>query len=151
MPPFVAKASLRLFTSSRLPSFPSVKQLNLPLPPFLFPVSDNPDVSPNSGVVEHLFWQSNDALKPILLNNPSAYIAFPRACPPCEKRRTTENNRQSGPIFLLLWRYFFKLAHHVLQKKQRSIVDAWQARPKASVIAPLIVFLLNLFLLLLPI
>ncbi len=68
-----------------------------------------------------------------------------------KERRPAEDDRQTGAMLLLGRQHQLKLVDHVLEKKQRPIIDARQPGPKPAGMAELFVLSLDFLLLLFPV
>ncbi len=60
----------------------SIDELNLATPMDRLLVREHPNVGRNAGVVEKVERQGDDGFEPIVLDNPTPYIALPLACIP---------------------------------------------------------------------
>src|ERR1043166_5862355 len=125
--------------------------MNPAFPRLFLPISDNPNVSCDAGVIEHSFRKRYNALEPIVLNDPFADVAFTASSPSREKGRPIEDDRKPRSMFTFLRFYRFKLAYHVLKKQQSAVVDAWHAGTKSASKTQFFVLLKNLLLLFFPI
>ena len=66
----------------------------LPLRALLLAVGDDPDVSADAGVVEHLLRQGDDGFEPVVLDDPLADFALAAARAAGEQRRAGEDDGQ---------------------------------------------------------
>src|SRR5207253_5402774 len=90
-----------------------VQKLNLTLAPLFFTVGDDPNVSTDAGVVEHLFRQGDDRLQPVVPDDPFADIALARARTSSEERRATEDDSEARAVLVFLRLYGLEFVDHV--------------------------------------
>src|SRR5205085_3030927 len=95
---------------------------------------------------EELVRQRDDGLQPVVLNDPAPYLALTRSRPTGKQRRSVQDNRQPGAALLRR----LPLRDHVLQEKERAIVDARPSGAEAPFVAQLLVLVADERLNLLP-
>ena len=134
-----------------LPAGAGINELNFALAVRLLAVGDEPDIGADAGVVEHLFRQGDNSLKPVVLNHPFANLALSAAGTAGKERRAVKNNGQTRAVLVLLGLVRLKLAEHMLQEEQRAVVHPWQAGPESSAKAQLFMLALHHALLFFPV
>src|SRR5262249_1170556 len=87
---FVALVAKALFHLLEMPR--TLDQLPLAAPVLRFAVSDQPQISVNARIVEKLIRQRDDGVEPIVLDDPTADIAFAGAGITGEQRRPVKDN-----------------------------------------------------------
>ena len=147
----VAEAALVGFAAASGPHIARIKKLDLALAPLLLAVGDDPDVGADTGVVEHLLGQGDDALDPVVLDDPLADVALARARAAGKEGRAAEDDGEPRAVLVFRRPHGFSLVPHVLQEEQRAVVHARQPGAEAAVKTTLVVLLLDLLLLLLPV
>ncbi|GGZ44642.1 hypothetical protein GCM10010365_76230 [Streptomyces poonensis] len=104
---------------------------------WLLSVAQDPEVRADAGGIEELVRQSDDALEPVILNDPSPDVTLARASGSALHRRSTEEDDNAASAVTRGVRRFH-LRQHVLEEEQRSVADTRQPCAEASLIAPLI-------------
>jgi hypothetical protein len=151
VPPLVAETALVVLAATRRPYVARIEELDLALSPLLLAVGDNPDVGADASVIEHLLRESDDALEPVVLDDPLADVALTRARTAGKERRAAEDDRETRAVLVLRRAHGLRLVDHVLQEEQRAIIHPRQPGPETAFEAAFVVLLLNLLLLLLPV
>ena len=77
----------------RLPSVPTIDQLDFTLALLSLAVRHHPNKRTYTSVIKHLLRQSHDRLKPIIFNNPTANITLTRTRTTRKQRRTIKHDR----------------------------------------------------------
>ena len=101
----------------------------MPLRSRLLAVGEYPEVGRDAGVVKELVGQRDDGLQPVVFDDPLADVALAAAGIAGKKRRAVEDDADAAAAFLRR----AHLGKHVLEEKQRAVIDARQAGAEASV------------------
>src|SRR6185437_3141805 len=88
----ITETSLAVLTAARRPNVASVEKLHLALAPFRLSVSDYPNVSADTCVVEHRLRQSDNGLEPVVLQQPLSNFTLSRARTAGEHWRAREDD-----------------------------------------------------------
>ena len=83
-----------------LPLVAGVEQDDLAPQRRCLPVGQDPEVRGDAGVVEELVRQRDDALQPVVLQDPAPDLRLARPGRPGEQRRAVEDDRQPAALVL---------------------------------------------------
>ena len=72
----------------------------MPLRRFSLRLVTDPDVGADTGVVEHLLWQGDDGLEPVVLDDPLADVALARARAAGKEGRAAEDDGEPRAVLV---------------------------------------------------
>lgn len=94
-------------------------------------VGEDPHVCGDTGVVEHLVWQGNNALQPVVLQDPTTNLAPTRSGLTTEQGRAGQDDAHPCTLRVGLGDRGH-VAEHVLQEQQRSVGDPGESGAETS-------------------
>ncbi len=120
-----------------MPEAAGVDQLQLALAVFRLAVAENPDVSGNDGIVEHIGGQADDGFHEVVLQHTVADFAFTGTGRDGKQRRAVEDNAKAAAAVMGRTH----LADQMQQKQQRTVGYTRQVGAEAAVVTLAPVFL----------
>lgn len=129
-----------------LPHAAGVDQLDLVFAVLGLLVGDDPDISADAGIVEHVGRQADDGFQQIILEDIAADFAFPAARIAGKQGRTVKDDAEPAAALFS----GTHLGNQVHQEEQRAVADAGQTGAETPVEAVLLMFLFDFLLNLFP-